>query len=345
MNFRLSTLYYTGFFTGMGIFSFLLLANYTDLTERITTTLPSVKALFFFIAAFNVLGYSTMKISSWIDNQYALNIYHRWKFGLIYMLVILMLLALNYGLLIMAKILMEVPHPFTFPNGGWRILIATWLIQLVVLGLLLANRSMQYTLKLQQKAAELQKENNIARYTALQNQLNPHFLFNSLNTLISEIRYDPKNAELFTQHLSDVYRYTLQCQEKQLATLSEELDFLTSYIFLHQVRLGDCIHINNQIPASYYDKKVPPLTLQLLAENVIKHNTIHINKPMTIELSCPTEGNELIIKNPTSPKMSVTSSKVGLKNLSSRYRLLCNHNIDIDNTDNYFTVKIPLIHE
>lgn len=138
---------------------------------------------------------------------------------------------LNYGLMVTAKLLAGASHPFTFPNGGWRILITVWLVELVILGLLLANRSMRNTLKLQQEAAALQKENNTARYTALQNQLNPHFLFNSLNTLISEIRYNPANAELFTQHLSDVYRYILQCQNQRLTTLREELEFLNSYIF------------------------------------------------------------------------------------------------------------------
>ena len=153
--------------------------------------------------------------------------------------------------------------------------ITVWLVELVILGLLLANRSMRNTLRLQQKAAALQKENNTARYTALQNQLNPHFLFNSLNTLISEIRYNPANAELFTQHLSDVYRYILQCQNQRLTTLREELDFLNSYIFLHRVRLGDCIHIDNRIPKTCMEAQLPPLTIQLLAENVIKHNVIH----------------------------------------------------------------------
>ena len=87
--------------------------------------------------------------------------------------------------MVTAKLLAGASYPFTFPNGGWRILITVWLVELVILGLLLANRSMRNTLRLQQKAAALQKENNTARYTALQNQLNPHFLFNSLNTLIS----------------------------------------------------------------------------------------------------------------------------------------------------------------
>ena len=151
------------------------------------------------------------------------------------------------------------------------------------------------------------------RYTALQNQLNPHFLFNSLNTLISEIRYNPANAELFTQHLSDVYRYILQCQNQRLTTLREELDFLNSYIFLHRVRLGDCIHIDNRIPKTCMEAQLPPLTIQLLAENVIKHNVIHTGKPMTIELLYMEKERELIVRNRIQTKKTVLISGMGLK--------------------------------
>ena len=120
-------------------------------------------------------------------------------------------------------------------------------------GLLLSNRSIQNTLKLQQEAAELQKENNTARYAALQNQLNPHFLFNSLNTLIAEIEYNPSNAVRFTKHLSSVYRYVLQSQDKTLVPLNEELDFMKSYLFLHEVRLGNCISCECLVPDDYSD--------------------------------------------------------------------------------------------
>ena len=109
-------------------------------------------------------------------------------------------------------------------------LITIWLVELVVLGLLLANRSTQKALRLQQRAAVLQAENDTARYTALQSQLNPHFLFNSLNTLIAEIEYNPQNAVHFTKHLSSVYRYVLQSQDKTLVTLGEELEFIRSYL-------------------------------------------------------------------------------------------------------------------
>lgn len=151
------------------------------------------------------------------------------------------------------------------------------------------------------------------RYTALQNQLNPHFLFNSLNTLISEIRYNPANAELFTQHLSDVYRYILQCQNQRLTTLREELDFLNSYIFLHRVRLGDCIHIDSRIPKTCMEAQLPPLTIQLLVGNVIKHNVIHTGKPMTIELLYMEKERELIVRNRIQTKKTVLISGMGLK--------------------------------
>ena len=204
MDIKLNHILYSTLFSGLGVFSFFLLANYVELSDNVSDALYSLGMFLFFIVAFNLLGYSTIHLTTWVDNQYSVNIYRRRKLIFIYTMVMVMFFLLNYGLLVTAKLLVGASHPFVFPNGGWRILIVVWLVELVILGLLLANRSMQHSLKLQKQAATLQEENNIARYTALQNQLNPHFLFNSLNTLISEIRYNPKNAELFTQHLSDV---------------------------------------------------------------------------------------------------------------------------------------------
>ena len=306
MNVKLNTLLYIALFSGLGIFSFLLLINYATFSDRVADMLHSVSTLGFFILAFNVLGYTTIRLSSWIDNQYALNLHRRWKLVSVYIIVMGMFLLLNYGLMVTAKLLAGASYPFTFPNGGWRILITVWLVELVILGLLLANRSMRNTLRLQQKAAALQKENNTERYTALQNQLNPHFLFNSLR---------------------------------------EELDFLNSYIFLHRVRLGDCIHIDNRIPKTCMEAQLPPLTIQLLAENVIKHNVIHTGKPITIELFYMEKERELIVRNRIQTKKTVITSGMGLKNLSARYMLLCNRDIVIENDRKEITVKIPMLYE
>lgn len=336
-------LIYALLFSGLGAFSYLLLVTHTDLTPRIADALYSRGAFIFFVIAFNVLGYTTLRISSWINIQYAVNVRSRWKIPAIYIGVMLLYLLLNYGLLIFAKILAGASNPFTFINGGWRILIVVWLVELVILGLVLSNRSMLKALKLQRKAAKLQAENDTARYAALQKQLNPHFLFNSLNTLIAEIEYNPRNAVNFTQHLSSVYRYVLQSQNKTLVTLSEELEFTRSYLFLHEVRLGDCLSYRYNIPSDSTDCMLPPLTLQLLVENVIKHNSITQNKPMTITIRI--ENEQLVVSNPIHSKKSSTSSGIGLQNLAKRCKLMCGKEITVVHETETFTVKVPLLNE
>lgn len=328
-------------FSGLGAFSYLLLVNYTELSAHVADVLYSKGAFVFFVAAFNVLGYSTLRISSWMNDQYALNIRKRWKIVVIYAIVMLLLLLLNYSLLVVAKMLVGMDDPLIFPNGGWRILLVVWLVELVILGLLLANRSIQNTLKLQQEAAALQKENNTARYTALQNQLNPHFLFNSLNTLIAEIEYNTDNAVRFTKNLSSVYRYVLQSQDKTLVSLGEELEFLDSYLFLHKVRLGDCISCVCDIPADLTEAMLPPLTLQLLVENVIKHNTITSARPMKIDIFV--QEDRLVVANLVQPRKSRESSGIGLKNLSNRCKLMLGEEIRALHEKEMFIVKVPLL--
>ena len=315
-----NNLIYGILFSGLGAFSYFLLVDYTNLSPHIADALYSRGAFIYFILAFNVLGYATLRLSSWINTQYAVNMRSRWKIPVIYLAGMSLFLLLNYGLLVSAKILAGAANPFSIQPRGWWMLITIWLVELVVLGLLLANRSTQKALRLQQRAAVLQAENDTARYTALQNQLNPHFLFNSLNTLIAEIEYNPKNAVHFTKHLSSVYRYVLQSQDKTLVTLGEELEFIRSYLFLHEVRLGNCLTCQNNVPAEYAEKMLPPLTLQLLVENVIKHNSITPGKPMVITIRI--EDEYLSVSNPIHPKKSVASSGIGLENLAKRCELM-----------------------
>lgn len=167
--------------------------------------------------------------------------------------------------------------------------------------------------------------------------------FNSLNTLIAEIEYNPSNAVRFTRNLSDVYRYVLQSQDKTLITLGEELEFIQSYLFLHEVRLGNCIACNITIPTEAMEYQLPPLTLQLLVENVIKHNSINSNKPMDITIQIV--DHFLVVSNPIHAKKSDTTSGVGLQNLSNRCKLMIGTDIIINNENQIFTVKVPLIYE
>ena len=314
-----NNLIYGILFSGLGAFSYFLLVDYTNLSPHIADALYSRGAFIYFILAFNVLGYATLRLSSWINTQYAVNMRSRWKIPVIYLAGMSLFLLLNYGLLVSAKILAGAANPFSIQPRGWWMLITIWLVELVILGLLLANRSTQKALRLQQRAAVLQAENDTARYTALQNQLNPHFLFNSLNTLIAEIEYNPQNAVHFTKHLSSVYRY------------------------LHEVRLGNCLTCQNNVPAEYAEKMLPPLTLQLLVENVIKHNSITPGKPMVITIRI--EDDYLSVSNPIHPKKSVASSGIGLENLAKRCELMSGKKIIIKNETEKFTVKVPLLYE
>lgn len=209
MTKKLDILLYAGLFSGLGVFSYLLLVSYSGFSPLVQEELYSFGACLFCILAFNILGYFTMRISSWLNVSYALNIRRRWRIVVIYLLVMLMFFLLNYGLLVSAKLLAGASRPFTFYAGGKFVLVLVWLVELVILGLLLAFRAIREMLRLQQHTAALQEENNTARYVALQNQVNPHFLFNSLNTLIAEIEYNPRNAVEFTRNLSNVYRYVL----------------------------------------------------------------------------------------------------------------------------------------
>jgi len=138
-----------------------------------------------------------------------------------------------------------------------------------------------------------------------------------------------------------VYRYVLQSQDKTLVSLAEELEFLDSYLFLHKVRLGDCISCACDIPADLAEAMLPPLTLQLLVENVIKHNTITSARPMKIDIFV--QEDHLVVSNPVQPRKSQESSGVGLKNLSNRCKLMLGEEILVLHEKEMFTVKVPLL--
>ena len=145
---------------------------------------------------------------------------------------------------------------------------------MIIFSLLLINYSMRYTLNLYKEKQRLEAESIQAKYTALQSQLNPHFLFNSLNTLIAEIEYDPSTAVKFTQHLSEVYRYVLRQQQCQIVSLKRSLIFWILIYSSIKSGFGRLFVVERDLPDNVIDHQLPPLTPQLLAENVVKHNYI-----------------------------------------------------------------------
>ena len=248
-------------------------------------------------------------------------------------------IAANYIL----SIILEEPWPEDYALLKMSLPVVLWNSMIVLLIEIFFYQQSQ--MEAEKKLAIIEKEKIQYQYETLKAQINPHFLFNSLNTLISEIEYNPENAVVFTQKLSDVYRYILKSQEQGLVTLRDELEFLDSYIYLHQVRLGKCIQLENKMTPTLLNKKIPSLTLQLLIENVIKHNIINMENPMVIHLDYSDKDQTLSVRNKIKLKKDVAKSGMGLKNLSARYLLICNLHITIIDDSEYFTVKIPLLNE
>jgi LytS/YehU family sensor histidine kinase len=178
-------------------------------------------------------------------------------------------------------------------------------------------------------------------YFALQDQINPHFLFNNLSTLIAIIQTDQKLAVRFAENFSDVYRYVLQSAEVYWVNLGDEVEFIKACFALHQERLGDGLRFNIDIPAEYFSFSIPPLSLQILVENAIKHNCATLKNPLKIDIFV--RNNRLVVVNNLNPRNSSYSTKTGLQNLRKRYALLTEKVPVMTKTENEFIVEIPLI--
>jgi PAS domain S-box-containing protein len=188
----------------------------------------------------------------------------------------------------------------------------------------------------------LQKENLQSQFEVLRQQVNPHFLFNSLNVLTSLIKLEPDLAEKFTEHLSKVYRYVLENKDNDLVSLQTELDFLDAYIFLLNIRFMDKIDVNVNIPADKKELLILPLALQLLIENAIKHNSMSKRNPLRIEIFIDSN-NILHVENTLQEREShMASTGVGLKNISHRYHLLEMQSPEFIKSETRFIAKIPL---
>lgn len=181
-----------------------------------------------------------------------------------------------------------------------------------------------------------------ASFDALKNQLDPHFLFNSLNVLTSLIEEDPHQAQKFTTSLSKVYRYVLEQKNKDLVTVDEELDFARTYVRLLKMRFEDSIVFDIPEKASKPDYKIVPLSLQLLLENAVKHNVVTASRPLHIKVF--EENGILTVTNNLQAKEVVKkSSGVGLTNIKQRYSILTDRAMQIVKTESDFSVHLPML--
>lgn len=190
---------------------------------------------------------------------------------------------------------------------------------------------------------ELKNRQIRTQYEVLQNQMSPHFLFNSLNTLASIIPDDPDVAVSFTEKLSEVYRYILHNKERELVTLKEELEFVNSYLYLLRERHPDNLVVHFNIEKKYENLTIPPLTLQMLVENAIKHNVASRAKPLHIDIYVE-NGQSVVVKNNLQVKETLAkSTKTGLENIKKRYSILGDRKVDIISSASNFMVAVPLI--
>ncbi|WP_117882786.1 2TM domain-containing protein [Aureibaculum luteum] len=181
-----------------------------------------------------------------------------------------------------------------------------------------------------------------AQFDALKNQLDPHFLFNSLNVLTSLIDENPDAAQDFTTALSKVYRYVLEQKNKELISVDEELKFAKTYVSLLKMRFEDSIVFSVPEKASNPEAKVVPLALQLLLENAVKHNVVNSKNPLTIKIY--EEGGQLVVENNLQIKEVLKkSSGVGLTNIQQRYQLISDRKVSINKTEDVFIVKLPML--
>jgi sensor histidine kinase YesM len=235
-----------------------------------------------------------------------------------------------------------VDHKDLFKEPIVRIMIVLGVVFILTLILItIGIRITEKWINAQKELENLKQAKLISDYNALQDQLNPHFLFNNLSVLKSMIIYDKDSAVNFTQNLTDVYRYVLQSRDKTTVKLSEEISLIEAYSSIYKERMGENLKIEIQLSEKLMNRKIPPLSIQLLIENAIKHNISGKLAPLIIIV---TSGNgSIIVENNLQPKESTYSTQSGLKNLIRRYEILTEQKVVITKTDVFFKVEIPLL--
>jgi CheY-like chemotaxis protein len=192
------------------------------------------------------------------------------------------------------------------------------------------------------RTAQQEREQVKAKFEILRHQVNPHFLFNSLNVLASLIAVDSRQALAFTQRFAKVYRRLLEVEATPLVSLAEELAFVEDYLFLQKTRFDEALQVEQHINPSHLTKQLPPFALQLLLENAMKHNVVSENQPLHILIRA--EDDYLtVINNLQTRQNPVDSTRIGLHNLQERYRLLGSRLPVFEKTTTHYRAKLPLI--
>lgn len=190
------------------------------------------------------------------------------------------------------------------------------------------------------KSVKLQRDNIEANYQALKNQVNPHFLFNSLNSLTGMVDDNPEAVE-YIGNLSEFLRYLLKSNEKELVKVKDEAIIVERYLNLQKSRFGEALQVQINIPGKSMNQYIPPLSVQMLIENCIKHNIVSLQKPLHIKIFA--DNNSLIVENNLNLKKGTDSTGQGLRNIKSRYTLFTTQEVEIIKNQDFFKVILPLL--
>jgi len=230
----------------------------------------------------------------------------------------------------------------TFWQDNSGTIISEYIIFVIIASIIYAISFFKAWREEVEQSEKIKSEALSLKYQVLQNQVNPHFLFNSLNVLGSLMDVDVEKAKEFNHELSLFYREVLHFKDEDIISLKEEINFVKRYIYLQQIRFGEALQV--EIAANEnMEGKVIPLSLQALVENAIKHNEISKANPLKLVIAI-TNDFELIVENNLQPKKVLeASSKTGLQNLAGRYEYLTGKKVEITKNDNYFRVILPLI--
>ncbi len=281
-----------------------------------------------------VLHFFEKRFINWIKHPYKSLVY---TFLVLYSYATIIIFVVNFAWF---TLFWKVPIADFFHHAKFSF-ISEYIV-FTIISLFSFTRSFMKQWKLQVNEVEaLTKERFRLKYKVFQNQVSPHFLFNSLNILSSLIDIDKEKSKVFTYELSNFYREVLEVKDKDLISLEQELNIGKRYMYLQGIRFEDALKISMMQPKEI-SGHVIPLSLQSLLENAIKHNEISKSKPLHITIEV--KENEVVVKNNLQRKnLQEKSSKTGLKNLMGRYEFLTRKKMLIEENNDYFSVTIPLI--
>ncbi|MCB0680711.1 MAG: histidine kinase [Saprospiraceae bacterium] len=265
----------------------------------------------------------------------------RWRIAVQTMLITVYAIGVNFGLgYLLSEVIVICQYPEV--RNTTIMMVSTMTITYLIMGIYEAAYFYRKWINALVDKERFEREAAQSQLEGLRSQVNPHFLFNSLNTLVYMIKGDPDGAVSFVQRMSKVYRYILEIRDRELISLQEELDFLDNYLFLLKQRFEDNLQVSIELPANATDYQILPLSLQMLFENAIKHNVISTRQPLHIRVWV--ENQKLIVKNNLQPKSQAEpSTRVGLDNIRHRYAFLTREEVEVLTTQQSFIVAIPLL--